>query len=374
MNSQSSLRVLVVDDSALYRKIVRDVLSGIPGVEVIGAAANGAIALSLIDTKKPDVITLDFEMPQLDGIGVLKKLANRPNAPLAIMVSAFTNSGAEATTLALQEGAFDFILKPSTKSLDQSVAQLKRDIAPKLQACRARTASRTAKRVGSGPQTRTANRAKAAPPRPAKPTSRRGSAAVAQRRDIVAIAVSTGGPQALTRLLPKIPANFPCPIVMVQHMPPMFTASLAADLNKRCSLEVVEGSAGMKVQRGRIIIAPGGKQMRVVEKGAGPVIEITNDPPERNCKPAADYLFRSVASHYGAKTLGVVLTGMGDDGTGGAEAIKQQGGTILAQDEASCVVYGMPKAVADAGLVDHVAPLDAMASKMLTAAEGKVLV
>lgn len=351
MNSSKPLKVLVVDDSALYRKIVRDVLCGLEGVEVVGAANNGLIALERIKQLQPDVVTLDVEMPQLDGHGVLKKLANVPNAPKAIMVSAFTAQGAQSTNAALREGAFDFILKPATKSLEMSVQQLRRDLIPKIEACRG--AAATKPRAAGRPAPRVA---RPAPPaqRPAQP----------RRFDvpprIVAVGVSTGGPQALVRLLPRLPANFPCPILLVQHMPPMFTASLAEDLNRRCSLTVSEGRDGQVVRRGEVIIAPGGKHMRVVRRDKEHIIQITDDAPERNCKPSVDYLFRSVADAYGPASLGVVLTGMGDDGALGAAALKEKGGQIITQDEASCVVYGMPKAVYDAGLADEVASLDMM--------------
>ncbi|MEM8866013.1 MAG: chemotaxis response regulator protein-glutamate methylesterase [Planctomycetota bacterium] len=367
--NRTPLRVLVVDDSALYRKIVRDVLQSAPDVEVVGTAANGMLALSQIASLKPDVITLDFEMPKLDGIGVLKKIAGQPNAPAAIMVSAFTASGAAATTSALQEGAFDFILKPNTKSLDESVEQLRRDLLPKLQACRTRSATKKAQRL---PTAAPARQSVAAAPRRVATATR--SSFPARKPEILGIAVSTGGPQALSQLLPKLPADFPCPIVMVQHMPPMFTASLAADLDRRCKLQVDEGSDGMLLKKGQIVIAPGGKQMRLASASGGARIEITNDPPERNCKPAADYLFRSIASIYGAKSLGVVLTGMGDDGTLGAQAIKKAGGTIIAQDEQSCVVYGMPKSIVENGLADCVAPLDQISARLADVTQGRVLV
>ncbi|TWT72780.1 Chemotaxis response regulator protein-glutamate methylesterase [Posidoniimonas polymericola] len=350
--NSTPLKVLVVDDSALYRKIVRDVLSGLEGVEVVGAANNGVIALERIKQLKPDVVTLDVEMPQLDGHGVLKQLANVPNAPKAIMVSAFTAQGAQSTNAALREGAFDFILKPATKSLEMSVQQLRRDLIPKIEACRG-AAAPTGTRAVSRPALR--------PARPAAPV---GRISPPRRFDvpprIVAIGVSTGGPQALVRLLPRLPANFPCPILLVQHMPPMFTASLAEDLNRRCSLTVSEGRDGQPVRRGEVIIAPGGKHMRVVRQDKDHVIQITDDAPERNCKPSVDYLFRSVAEVYGAASLGVVLTGMGDDGALGAAELKKKGGQVLSQDESSCVVYGMPKAVFDAGLSDEVASLDMM--------------
>lgn len=349
-DNRPPLKVLVVDDSALYRKIVRDVLSNIEGVEVVGAANNGVMALERINQLRPDVVTLDVEMPQLDGHGVLKRLAGQRNAPKAIMVSAFTAQGAQSTNAALREGAFDFILKPATKSLEMSVQQLRRDLIPKIEACRGATARPT-----SQVPTR-------APLRPA-PTG--GAATPARRRidvpsKVVAIGVSTGGPQALVSLLPKLPANFPCPILLVQHMPPMFTASLAEDLNRRCALNVSEGKDGQVVQRGDVIIAPGGKQMRVVKRDKEYVIQVTDDAPERNCKPSVDYLFRSVAEAYGSTALGVVLTGMGDDGALGASLLKAKGAPIITQDEATCVVYGMPRAVFEAGLSDEVAPLPMM--------------
>ncbi|MEM6330064.1 MAG: chemotaxis-specific protein-glutamate methyltransferase CheB [Planctomycetota bacterium] len=367
-NPTPPLRVLVIDDSAVYRKIVREVLASAPGIEVVGTAANGVVGLAQIRALKPDAVTLDFEMPQLDGIGVLRRLAGDPSAPAAIMVSAFTTSGAAATTTALQEGAFDFILKPATKSLSESVSQLSRDLLPKLEACRAHRAIR-----------RPLCRAKPAPPPPRPAPPRR--AAVPGRAnplrlkpEVVCVAVSTGGPKALTQLLPRLPRTFPCPIVMVQHMPPMFTASLAADLDRRCQLEVIEGATGMQPRAGQIVIAPGGKQMRLANADGGLRIEITNDPPERNCKPAADYLFRSAAATLPGKAVGVVLTGMGDDGTEGARAIKDTGGVILAQDEASCVVYGMPKSVIDNGLADFVEPLGGMATRMISAVQRGALV
>ncbi|MEN1678221.1 MAG: chemotaxis-specific protein-glutamate methyltransferase CheB [Planctomycetota bacterium] len=366
MNPQrDNLRVVVVDDSTLYRKIVRDVLASLPGVEVVGAASDGQQALEQIHALKPDLVTLDFEMPRLNGVGVLKAIAGKPDAPAAIMVSAFTAAGATATTDALAEGAFDFILKPNTKSLEASVDQLRKDLTPKLHAVRLRS------RGTSGQRGAVATRRVARPAPPSVP--RRTFGGPTKPKRVIAIAVSTGGPQALTKLLPQFPASTPCPIVIVQHMPPMFTASLAADLDRRCPLSVVEGAHGMPVQRGSIYIAPGGKQMRVAGGENAVRLEITNDPPERNCKPAADYLFRSVADTYGDTAAAVVLTGMGDDGTRGSESIKQKGGVVIAQDEASCVVYGMPKSVVDAGHVDLIAPLSEVAKRVLHVTEGGVL-
>ena len=347
--SSSPLKCLVVDDSSLYRKIVRDVLKSIPGVEVVGIASDGKLALDQIETLQPDLVTLDLEMPRLDGIGVLREMSARCLSPATIMVSAFTARGAKATTTALQLGAFDFILKPTTNSMEESIQQLRRDLTPKVNACRARMAAPTKRPVRpAGVRTRQ-------PVQPAAPPVRRG---IPQQPEIVAIGVSTGGPKSLTQLLPKLPATFPVPIVLVQHMPPMFTKSLAEDLDRRCALHVMEATNGQAVRKGEVLIAPGGKHMKVIKLASGPVVQITDEAPIRNCKPSVDCLFQSVAEEYGAKSLGVVLTGMGDDGTQGARALKQAGASIIAQDEASCVVYGMPKSIVDNGLADTVAPLN----------------
>ncbi|MAT70710.1 MAG: chemotaxis response regulator protein-glutamate methylesterase [Planctomycetaceae bacterium] len=345
--NDTPLKALVVDDSALYRKIVREVLLQIPGIEVIGTAINGRAAMDRIVAEKPDLITLDLEMPELDGLGLLRELSARGLDTKSIMISALTTTGAQATNTALRLGAFDFVLKPSASSPDQNATLLREQLEPKIAACAL------------------TRRAKQSSPRPAPVVP----AAAAQKEfatpEIFGIGVSTGGPVALTRILPKLPGDFPCPIVVVQHMPPMFTKSLADDLNRVCQLEVLEAYDGCPVDRGKILIAPGGKQMRLVMVKGSPVVQITDDAPERNCKPAVDYLFRSIAQHFGPKAAGVILTGMGDDGAIGCELMKQKGARIIAQDQETCVVYGMPKSVADAGLVDHVEPLERIVPRML---------
>ncbi|MEO1496848.1 MAG: chemotaxis response regulator protein-glutamate methylesterase [Planctomycetota bacterium] len=362
----NQLRCLVVDDSALYRKVVRDVLAGLPGVEVVGVAHDGKQALEQIDALTPDVVTLDLEMPLLDGIGVLKELQARGATTSAIMVSAFTARGAKATTQALQLGAFDFILKPATNSLDESIQQLRRDLGPKLRACQLR------RMATARPAARSVAPQRKITPRAARPAA--ASPFLGRKPEVLAIGISTGGPQALTQLLPKLPANLSVPVLLVQHMPPMFTKSLAEDLDRRCPLKVVEASQGQPVEKGKILIAPGGKHMRVADLATGKVIQLTDDPPERNCRPAVDYLFRSVAKCYGEATLAAVLTGMGDDGTVGAKAIKQAGGRVIAQDEASCIVYGMPKSIVDNGLADEVAPLTRIHDLLLKPFNGRLAV
>jgi two-component system, chemotaxis family, protein-glutamate methylesterase/glutaminase len=356
------LRVLVVDDSALYRKVVRAVIEQLPNVEVIGHAQNGRLALDRIIADRPDVITLDLEMPELDGLGLLRELKERRINLAAIMISSLTAAGAQATSEALQLGAFDFVLKPTSHDSEANARQLRADLAPRIEACR--TNRRGAARTAAGSRPSTANHnvpsLRAANLRPQLPSS---VASLQRTPEIIGIGVSTGGPVALNKLLPLLSPRTP-PLVIVQHMPPIFTKTLADDLNRRCQLEVVEGRHGMTVQAGRAILAPGGKQMRIARDERRTYIQITDDPPERNCRPAVDFLFRSIAAEYGAKAWGAILTGMGDDGVLGCRAMKERGAAILAQDEATCVVYGMPRAVAEAGLVDVVGPLEAIAAQI----------
>jgi two-component system chemotaxis response regulator CheB len=355
------LRALVIDDSALYRKIVRGVLEEIPGVDVIGSAANGRFALDRILADRPDFITLDLEMPELDGLGLLRELRERKIDLAVIVISALTLAGAQATSEALQLGAFDFVLKPAAGGPDANANQLRVDLAPRIAAVRNKQKKRpTATRRAVAPT----------PSASPRPTSQPQAPEVAHIEPswktprIIGIGVSTGGPVALHKLLTRFSDDFPCPIVIVQHMPPIFTKTLASDLQRNCRLEILEGSHGMAVRPGRVILAPGGRQMRVATDQDQAHIHVTDDPPELTGRRAVDYLFRSLAQTYGDRAWGVILTGMGDDGTLGCRAMKQRGSVILAQDEASCVVYGMPRAVAESGLVDFVAPLDGLANRL----------
>lgn len=356
------LRVLVVDDSALYRKVVRAVLEQLPGVEVVGHAQNGRLALERIIADRPDVITLDMEMPELDGLGLLRELKERKIRLSAIMISTFTAAGAQATSQALQLGAFDFVLKPTSPDPHANERQLRADLAPRLEACRLVRRGGASSPAGVRLSTNVppASTRFVPPVRNQLPPS---AASLSRMPEIIGIGVSTGGPVALNKLLPLLAPATP-PLVIVQHMPPIFTKTLADDLNRRCQIEIVEGCHGMTVQRGRAIIAPGGKQMRIARDERRTYIQITDDPPERNCRPAVDYLFRSIAAEYGRKAWGVILTGMGDDGALGCRAMKDRGAAILAQDEATCVVYGMPRAVAEAGLANVVGPLETIAARI----------
>ncbi len=344
--THSPLRVLVVDDSALYRKILRSVLGQIPGVDVVGAAADGRVALARILAYRPDLITLDVEMPELDGLALLAELKLRGIDVPVIMVSAFTAAGAKSTTAALKLEALDFVLKPAVADAAAAAAQLLADLAPKIEACRLARRKAPRQAGASEAASRPADAVGVVPPK------------------AIGIGISTGGPAALAEMLPRLPADFPCPILVVQHMPPLFTKSLADDLDRACPMQVSEGVDGAVLGPGQIVIAPGGKQMRVATRGGRAVIQITDDPPERNCKPAVNYLFRSLADEFGHRAWGVVLTGMGDDGALGCRALKARGATIIAQDEASSVVYGMPRSAIETGAVDAVLPLDRIAQRL----------
>ncbi|MCC9607520.1 chemotaxis response regulator protein-glutamate methylesterase [Blastopirellula sp. JC732] len=361
MSEEDRIRVLVVDDSALYRKLVRDILAQIPQIEVVGVAADGRIALDKIEYLQPDLITLDVEMPTIDGLGVLREMKRFAHQPGVIMLSALTGAGAQATMAALQLGAFDFVLKPAGTSAEQSMSILSETLRQRVDAYLRRVV-RTTRPIAVG----ATHRAASPPPKPVEapkpphPTSLVSSHDLTFRSPIeaVAIGISTGGPPALTSQLPNIPQNFPVPIFVVQHMPPLFTKSLAEDLNRRCQVEVVEASDGEDVRPGVIYIAPGGHQMKVERDGVKTRVRVNDDPHERNCRPSVDYLFRSISHVYGGSTLGVIMTGMGDDGTVGCRLLKRLGANIIAQNEESSVVYGMPRSIVEAGLADLICPLN----------------
>jgi two-component system chemotaxis response regulator CheB len=365
MKDENAIRVLIVDDAVTYRKIVSDVLTGLPGVEVVGAAANGKIALQKIEQLRPDLLTLDLEMPEMDGLDVLRHLKQTGSKVQAIMLSGATAAGANLTMTALELGAFDFVLKPISGTVEKNMAMLRNELNLKIQAF-ARSKRIHTILHGRGPtppHTPTAPhppRASGLPPRTRQPFEIN-----ACRPEVVALGISTGGPASLTRMLPLLPANLGVPILIVQHMPPMFTKSLADDLNRRCALRVCEASDGQPLTPGCVLIAPGGKQMQVEKAGEHVVVRITDDPPENSCKPSVDYLFRSISAIYGRNALGVIMTGMGNDGARGCREMKLQGASIIAQDEATCVVYGMPKGPIEEGIADIVAPLDCIAAEIV---------
>lgn len=346
------IRVLVVDDSPVMRRLLTEALKVDREIEVVGTATNGREALERARVLKPDVITLDIEMPVMDGLTALKELRRIYPQARVIMFSSLTEKGAKATIQALSLGAFDFVTKPSSKSLSESFKRIKEELIPKIKTAAPKVAPRL---VARSPQI---SRPTVARPSvyPTATTGRRRVCPVGGR-EVVAIGVSTGGPKALSDILPQLPTGFPAPILIVQHMPPLFTAQLAQRLDQISKLKVVEASQGMSVVPGRVFIAPGDHHMEVRETGGARIIHLHKGPPENSCRPAVDVLFRSVAKVYGGRSVGVILTGMGQDGLKGAQVLKEKGALIIAQDEATSVVYGMPRAVVEAGLADWVLPL-----------------
>ncbi len=339
------IRVMVVDDSVVVRKIVTDVLSEDPGIEVVGTAVNGKVAVSKLEQLKPDLITMDIEMPEMNGIEAVRAIRGARNRVPIIMFSTLTERGATATLDALSSGANDYVTKPANVgSVAQSMESVREQLIPKIKALTGRpvTPARPAARI--------------APPPPAAPRTGPG-----KKPAVLVIGSSTGGPEALARLLPQLPASLPVPILLVQHMPPVFTRQFAQRLDRLCALRVVEATDGVPLLPGTVHLAPGDHHL-VVRPGRGThTTGLNQGPPENFCRPAVDPLFRSAVAAYDGAVLGVVLTGMGSDGRNGAGEIRAAGGTVLAQDQASSVVWGMPGAVAQAGFADEILPLDRVA-------------
>ena len=371
-----SLRVLVADDAVLFRRTIAEALASLPGVEVVGSVGNGRLALQRVADLQPDLLTLDLEMPELDGLGVLDGLRAAQHKVAVIVVSALTSRGGQLTLRALEKGAFDFITKPEGGTLEANREALRHELSLKVRAVAQRVTVRKLLQGSAppaSPRPPVPVPVPAAPPAPdlAGASERMARIAAALRPDMVLIGVSTGGPNALARLLPALPGDLGVPVLVVQHMPPLFTQSLAESLAAKCALRVKEAAHGETVMANTVYIAPGGRHMRVAPApDRSRVIQITDDPPEHNCRPAVDYLFRSVAAHFPGRAVAAILTGMGSDGTLGLRLLRRQGSVVIAQDEASCVVYGMPKAAVEAGVVDHVLPLDAIAGRLTAIVRG----
>ena len=273
---------------------------------------------------------------------------------------------------ALERGAFDFITKPAADSIEQSKDMVFEALRPRVNAfARRREIQALLRRPGGAPAPAPKPPVAELAPKPVAPTAGPAARATPGRKpELVLVGVSTGGPNALAQLLPGIPRDIGVPILIVQHMPPMFTASLAESLAPKCQIRVREARAGEALEANTAYIAPGGRQMRVVNGGGNGVIQVTDDPPENNCRPAVDYLFRSAASQFPGRAMAVILTGMGSDGVLGLRLLKRHGCHVVAQDEASCVVYGMPRAAVEAGVVDAVLPLDQIAARIATQVRG----
>jgi len=340
-----AIRVLIVDDSVVVRKLLSEALSSAPEVQVAGAASSGAIALSRIPQVNPDVITLDIEMPGMNGIQTLTEIRKLyPRLPV-IMFSTLTERGAAITLEALALGASDYVTKPSNSaSLASAMEEVRRELVAKIVSLASPNRSATLS---------------------SRPVFQARRKSMGQPVDVLAIGTSTGGPNALAEVIPGLPRDFPVPVVVVQHMPPLFTRLLAERLNAKSPLSVREAEAGAKLEEGQVWIARGDYHLGMVREGNAVLLTLNQEPPENSCRPAVDVLFRSVAQVYGASALGVVMTGMGSDGTRGAQHIREAGGEILVQDEASSVVWGMPGSVVSAGAADKICPLPEISQEVM---------
>lgn len=349
----NKIRTLIVDDSVFYRGVLSDLLRKLEAVEVLGNAMNGPMALAKIEQLAPDLVTLDVEMPGMDGLTVLREIRARFPAALVVMISSATTASAKVTIDALAEGALDFIEKPDEGDAEANERLLYRQLRRVINVVETKlilnrgAQDAVIRGAVSAPQAPRIVPVPVAAPLPAGPV------------EVVAIGISTGGPGALPVVLENLPASFSLPVLVVQHMPAMFVTVLVETLNKRSRIPVREAVSNAPVEGGVVYLAPGGKQMKIV-RGPGtnqPLILLTDDPPENFCRPAVDYLFRSVAKVYGGRTLAVVMTGMGKDGVAGLKLLKEAGATAFAQDQQSSVVYGMALEAVNAGVIDRILPL-----------------
>lgn len=349
------IRILIVDDSAVIRHLISEVLSGDPALEVVDTAPNGKIALSRIPQVKPDLVTLDIEMPEMDGIETLREIRKvYPRLPV-VMFSTLTERGASATIDSLLLGANDYCTKPSGAGSREVALQTVRDqLVPKIKALCSSGAA-------TGP---------VLPSMVSKPMGVSRFGKVYLPVEAVAIGISTGGPTALAELIPQIPKSCKVPIAIVQHMPPIFTKLLAERLAAISGRQVEEGVDGGVMEPGRVWIAPGGYHMIVKRDGGKVTVKMNLEPPENSCRPSVDVLFRSMAHVYGPRTLAIVMTGMGQDGLQGCEKVREASGQILAQNEETSVVWGMPGYVVRAGLADAVLSLGLIGSEIARRAKG----
>jgi two-component system, chemotaxis family, protein-glutamate methylesterase/glutaminase len=352
-------RLLIADDSAVMRSLLRSVVSSDPGLEVAGTAGDGNAALAAIETLHPDLVLLDVEMPVMDGLLTLKTLRTRGHKMPVIMCSSSTQRGARVTIDALAGGASDYVAKPAGQiNREAALHLLAHDLLPKIHAL-----------SGAGAPSSSAFTAANSPTlRPSQSASLSRPQVYSSVPSVLVIGVSTGGPAALDVLLPALPQDFPLPVLIVQHMPELFTKLLAERLDQRCRLRVTEAIEGDMVHPGNIHVARGNWHMEVLaaaRSGLFPTLHLNQAPLENHCRPAVDVLFRSAARVYGSGVLAVVLTGMGSDGLGGCRIIRAQGGAVLAQDQATSTIWGMPGAVANAGLAQRVLPLQAIAGELL---------
>lgn len=359
LEERKKKRVLIVDDAVVVRKTLSDAIASDPQLEVAGSASNGRIAMAKFPSLKPDIVLLDLEMPEMDGLETVRELRKIDTRVPIIMFSTLTARGASITLEALASGATDYVTKPSNIDVATTLQAISRELIPKIHAlCHLPEAPSDA------------------PHRPAMVLPFAKPARISRPLKsvkIVAIGVSTGGPDALARLLPTLPRDFPVPVVITQHMPPIFTSLLAARLSSKSALPVRECVSGEPLEAGAALLAPGDFHMVVSPEDGVMRVRTHQGPKENFCRPAVDVLFRSVAAAYGGHTLAVVLTGMGQDGFKGCEELRALGAQVFVQDEASSVVWGMPGFVARAGLADKILPLDQIGSEITRAATAQAI-
>jgi two-component system chemotaxis response regulator CheB len=369
------VRVLIVDDSAVMRKIIASALQKEPSIEIAGFAANGLQAIEAIKTCNPDVVTLDIEMPEMDGLTALREIRKENKYLPIIMFSSLTHKGAQAAVMALTAGASDYVGKPAnaTGGIDDAFKVLETELIPKIIGLAKRIKSRRAK---EGAEAQATKSIPVATPKtviaPIKTTSSLASkiskvtsGVLAKPAEAVCIGVSTGGPEALMQVFGAFNAPLSVPIFIVQHMPADFTALLASRLSATGVMTVKEAEEGEIAEPGMVYIAPGGFHMTLSRPGTKTIIHLNTEPPENSCRPAVDVLFRTAADVYGSSLLTVMLTGMGYDGLKGSQVVKDKGGQVIAQDEATSVIWGMPGAVVQAGLADAVLPLDKITDEIV---------
>jgi two-component system, chemotaxis family, protein-glutamate methylesterase/glutaminase len=345
MSPRRPIRVLVVDDSAFVRQALARMLGAEPDIQVVGLAADGLEGVEKAASLRPDVITLDLQMPRMGGLEALQRIMAEHPAPV-LLLSSQTREGADVTLRGLELGALDFVDKSSVQG-NMNLLGLAQELRAKVRAL-----------ATASPRRRT--------PAPAA-AARAGVAGSLHRAEVVVIGTSTGGPPALQRIIPSLPRDLPPAVLIVQHMPVGFTRSLAERLDARSALPVREALDGESVEAGLVLIAPAGRHMRVRKRGNSFKVTLDEDPRGALHRPSADVLMSSAAKAYGRRVLGVLLTGMGSDGVDGLRAIRQAGGLTLAESEETCVIYGMPKAAVEAGVVDRSVPLGRMADEILAA-------
>ncbi|QJT08484.1 chemotaxis response regulator protein-glutamate methylesterase [Oceanidesulfovibrio marinus] len=351
-NEIVSIKVVVVDDSAFMRKALSTMLEKDPEIKVVATARNGEEGLELIRTHQPDVVTLDIEMPKMDGLTALRHIMMEMPRPV-LMVSSLTTEGAESTLKAMELGAVDFIPKQLSKvSLD--IVRIEESLRAKVK--------EVARRKFRAPRALRPATAKQAAARAPQPAARPSGRLI---RDVVAVGVSTGGPPAVQKMLSALPADFPAGILIAQHMPAAFTGPFAKRLDSVSQIRVKEAEGVEAFKPGTVYIAPGGKHLVLAQKGSRMEVQVVEEPANALYKPSANVLIGSTAEYFGRRTLGVILTGMGNDGLEGVRALKSRGGRAIAQNDASCVVFGMPKAIVDANLADEVVDIDDMAQAVM---------